>query len=369
MGTSPPTATAAGTVVVPTAVVVKNIPFSVKREQLLQFMATLGLPAPYAFNYHFDNGVFHGLAFANFHTAEETAAVIEHLNGREIAGRKLRVEYKKVSPGQGGLPRAPSSAPELKPRDSARPDPRRPGAAAIETTWQLSPHLGSPLPANLNFNEPQVLDLFTKLLAFKGHAAAVPGTEPEFLISGNPQRYQLEILSTLCKYLGLTELRTQEGVKVVPHHSKDAQHAPNTSPNSGVFANQYSSYTDIPLIAAYTDKNNYTYTSSPIGRESRNINNAPRFNYNEEAQNSQQFNRSALSSAFYDSVNSFGNDRASLLNSSNIHMSLSTKDLLGVHNNHRRASHPWQGGPLNLDENLVSRIGGLEIGAHKNMWS
>jgi RNA recognition motif-containing protein len=83
---------------IPTAIVIKNIPFAVKREQLVQVMTDLRLPLPYAFNYHFDNGVFRGLAFANFTTAEETAVVIEAMNHLELHGRKLRVEYKKMLP-------------------------------------------------------------------------------------------------------------------------------------------------------------------------------------------------------------------------------------------------------------------------------
>lgn len=83
---------------IPTAIVIKNIPFAAKKEQLVQLMTDMNLPLPYAFNYHFDNGVFRGLAFANFTTAEETAAVIEHLNHFELQGRKLRVEYKKMLP-------------------------------------------------------------------------------------------------------------------------------------------------------------------------------------------------------------------------------------------------------------------------------
>lgn len=85
---------------IPTAIVIKNIPFAVKKEQLVGLMTEISLPLPYAFNYHFDNGVFRGLAFANFTTAEETAAVIDRLNGFELQGRKLRVEYKKMLPIQ-----------------------------------------------------------------------------------------------------------------------------------------------------------------------------------------------------------------------------------------------------------------------------
>ena len=83
---------------IPTAIVIKNIPFAVKKEHLVSLMTDLGLPLPYAFNYHFDNGVFRGLAFANFTSADETAAVIDMLNHYDLQGRKLRVEYKKMLP-------------------------------------------------------------------------------------------------------------------------------------------------------------------------------------------------------------------------------------------------------------------------------
>jgi hypothetical protein len=82
--------------VIPTAIVVKNIPFSFPSASLLQIMEELGLVPPYAFNYHYDTGVFRGLAFANFHTPQETDACVAAMNGFEIQGRKLRVEYKKV---------------------------------------------------------------------------------------------------------------------------------------------------------------------------------------------------------------------------------------------------------------------------------
>ncbi|CAG8515756.1 6272_t:CDS:2 [Ambispora gerdemannii] len=83
---------------IPTAIVIKNIPFSIKRDALLAILNNLDIPKPYAFNYHFDNGVFRGLAFANYRTPEETDLVVSALNGYEVSGRKLRVEYKRVLP-------------------------------------------------------------------------------------------------------------------------------------------------------------------------------------------------------------------------------------------------------------------------------
>lgn len=83
---------------IPTAIVIKNIPFAVRKETLASIMLDMHLPQPYAFNYHFDNGVFRGLAFANFQSAEDTRLVIEAMNGMDVHGRKLRVEYKKMLP-------------------------------------------------------------------------------------------------------------------------------------------------------------------------------------------------------------------------------------------------------------------------------
>ncbi|KAF7540737.1 hypothetical protein G7054_g1195 [Neopestalotiopsis clavispora] len=83
---------------IPTAIVIKNIQFQCRKEILQGLMASLNLPQPYAFNYHFDKGVFRGLAFANFSTPEDTSIVIQKMNGLEVMGRKLRVEYKKMLP-------------------------------------------------------------------------------------------------------------------------------------------------------------------------------------------------------------------------------------------------------------------------------
>lgn len=57
----------------------------------------MSIPTPYAFNYHLDQqGSFRGLAFANFRQAADADAVVAALNGFDVQGRKLRVEYKKV---------------------------------------------------------------------------------------------------------------------------------------------------------------------------------------------------------------------------------------------------------------------------------
>jgi hypothetical protein len=84
------------------AIVIKNIPFGVKIEQLKRLMEDLKLPTPYAFNYHFDKeNLFRGLAFANFHHDWEATEVIKVLNGYVISERALRVELKiMLKPGE-----------------------------------------------------------------------------------------------------------------------------------------------------------------------------------------------------------------------------------------------------------------------------
>jgi hypothetical protein len=178
---------------IPTAIVIKNIPFAVKKEQLVQVMTDLGLPLPYAFNYHFDQGVFRGLAFANFTSPEETAVVIQALNHYELHGRKLRVEYKKMLPQaererierekrikrgqleeqhrplQGAQLQTQSSFSSLAsqlPTSSPSPVSSRPLRAPGLTLQDPLPPMSS-FPPDVNFNDPVILDLYSQILIFK----------------------------------------------------------------------------------------------------------------------------------------------------------------------------------------------------------
>lgn len=173
--------------IIPTAIVIKNIPFSVKKDALLTKLSSLDVPAAYAFNYHFDNGVFRGLAFANYRTAEETEIVVNTINGLDIGGRKLRVEYKKV------LPNSNSSTNLAELNNSYSNDNitmsnsnsssllgnNRKKEREIITSPSTSSQLGSPitterrLPSNpdednLDLNDPNVLELYSFLLLFRG---------------------------------------------------------------------------------------------------------------------------------------------------------------------------------------------------------
>ncbi|OAA34982.1 Nucleotide-binding, alpha-beta plait [Metarhizium rileyi] len=159
-----------GDQLIPTAIVIKNIPFAVRKETLATLMLDMNLPQPYAFNYHFDNGVFRGLAFANFQSAEDTRVVIDAMNGMDVHGRKLRVEYKKMLPEaererierekreRRGQLEEQHRAPILHQQSSVQ------SLGGMSQTQQRTPssHLG-----DVDLNDPQCLEFYTELVMFK----------------------------------------------------------------------------------------------------------------------------------------------------------------------------------------------------------
>lgn len=57
--------------------------------------------APQSINLHFDNmGVFRGMAFIKYRLLDDAIKVYEALNGFDVGGRKVRVEYKRKNKGQ-----------------------------------------------------------------------------------------------------------------------------------------------------------------------------------------------------------------------------------------------------------------------------
>lgn len=215
---------------IPTAIVIKNIPFAIKKEQLLDVMTKLGLPLPYAFNYHFDNGVFRGLAFANFTSTDETSAVVNRLNGREIGGRKLRVEYKKMLPAQererierekrekrGQLEEQHRSASNaslaslisVTSTTAATKNLSVTGQSYVSQTERLFaqyPLSTSKLPVpppELDFNDPEVLELYSQLLTYRDDNSKLIF---ELAFPTTLDIHQRKILSLTCQFLNLLEL-------------------------------------------------------------------------------------------------------------------------------------------------------------------
>ncbi|CAO2649583.1 Nn.00g069680.m01.CDS01 [Neocucurbitaria sp. VM-36] len=203
---------------IPTAIVIKNIPFAVKKEQLVQLMTDLRLPLPYAFNYHFDNGVFRGLAFANFTTADETAAVIESMNHFELNGRKLRVEYKKMLP----LAERERIEREKRERRGQLEEQHRPLGGNLQSQpsfSSLASHIpatspspvsamrgGAPPAVDVDLNDPQVLQFYSQLLLFKESPERDSMTFPSTLAP-----LQRRTIHTLAHQLGLAHVSKGTG--------------------------------------------------------------------------------------------------------------------------------------------------------------
>lgn len=187
---------------IPTAIVVKNIPFAIKKEQLTDFMTQLRLPLPYAFNYHFDNGVFRGLAFANFSTPEETALAITTLNGREIGGRKLRVEYKKMLPFQERerIEREKREKRGQLEEQHVSPPPSVPSSAA---SAPASP--GSSF--KIDMNDQETLSMYSTLLLFREDRSR----SDLQIAAGALARPQLKVVSALCDQLELCYSVSDQG--------------------------------------------------------------------------------------------------------------------------------------------------------------
>lgn len=254
--------------IINTAIVVKNIPFAIKKEQLIDFMTQLGLPLPYAFNYHFDNGVFRGLAFANFATAEETAAVITTLNGRELGGRKLRVEYKKMLPFQererierekrerrGQLEEQHQQASHSKQQTQPHSQKFRPDqgsqsihnadvaaqpstSSALGRDFQSAGNvmsLGYAYLSTIDLNDPETIQTFTSLLLFKqdplNSELAIPASYARTLGSAGTN-----ILRVLCRTLDLNASFVEDQGIVISKRV-DLPEGDSNSYLSGIFKN------------------------------------------------------------------------------------------------------------------------------------
>ncbi|KAI1088706.1 hypothetical protein F5B19DRAFT_496104 [Rostrohypoxylon terebratum] len=180
---------------IPTAIVIKNIQFQCRKEILQGLMASMNLPQPYAFNYHFDKGVFRGLAFANFSTAEDTAVVIQKMNGLEVMGRKLRVEYKKMLP-QDERDRIDREKREK--RGQLEEQHRAPLPMHQQSALQALGVSVNKQPSNsplrdVDLNDPTTLEFYTQLTLFKSDPSREvhifsPDVTPE-------QRRQIHILA------------------------------------------------------------------------------------------------------------------------------------------------------------------------------
>lgn len=246
---------------IPTAIVIKNIPFAVKKEQLVGLMTEMGLPLPYAFNYHFDNGVFRGLAFANFTSPDETAAVINFLNHYELQGRKLRVEYKKMLPLQE-RERIEREKRERRGQLEEQHRPMGPGQLhAQDSMSSLSSHLRgvSPSPssqrpmkpgnaldlthetvadiiADVDMNDPATLEFFSQLTLFRSDANREVMIFPPTL-----EPAHRKIIHTLAHSMGLVHTSRGNGEQRQVHVYRTQPGANISPPNSSMSNNFHNS--------------------------------------------------------------------------------------------------------------------------------
>lgn len=152
------------------------------------------LPKPYAFNYHFDNGTFRGLAFANFHSPEETKHVIRALNGYELIGRKLRVEYKKV------LPADQRERIELQKRQKAiQEDPIVAASLRSKPDKKLE----------IDLNDPATLQIYSSLLLFRDDNSPTARTQMAFPPEFSP--HQRRVVHLIAQKLGLDHSSRGDG--------------------------------------------------------------------------------------------------------------------------------------------------------------
>ncbi|KAF8861514.1 hypothetical protein BDZ45DRAFT_740287 [Acephala macrosclerotiorum] len=230
---------------IPTAIVIKNIPFAVKKEQLVALMTDMRLPLPYAFNYHFDNGIFRGLAFANFTTPDETEQVINVMNHLELQGRKLRVEYKKMLPAQE-RERIERDKREKRGQLQEQHQPLAPNQVSNPLHPQASMnslssnhHPTSPSPnsvrgkLDIDLNDPTTLGYYNELLVFKS-------SDRETLIFPSTViPADRRIIHTLAHHMGLEHRSEGQGdtrcVQILKHRANAI------SPPS---SHQYSSYNE-----------------------------------------------------------------------------------------------------------------------------
>eukprot|EP01062_Namystynia_karyoxenos_P066435 TRINITY_DN6035_c2_g2_i2.p1 TRINITY_DN6035_c2_g2~~TRINITY_DN6035_c2_g2_i2.p1 ORF type:complete len:428 (+),score=107.80 TRINITY_DN6035_c2_g2_i2:105-1388(+) len=102
--------------------VLKNLPFALRHDQLMRSLKLLAVSPCYTRYHHDDRGMFKGIAFIKFHcraAAERAKFQIEQL---EVAGRKVRVEFKNkptAASGRHGQP--PRGSPYSPPISATSP--------------------------------------------------------------------------------------------------------------------------------------------------------------------------------------------------------------------------------------------------------
>ncbi|KAJ1986711.1 Peptidyl-prolyl cis-trans isomerase pin4 [Dimargaris cristalligena] len=213
---------------IPTAVVIKNIAFSVKREVLLQTIVALDIPMPYALNYHYEGGVFRGLAFANFRTPEETMIVFATLNGFDLAGRKLKVEYKRMLPADV---EAAKQEARLAHRNSISAGSHYDGPLASANGGGESPLAGTepPTPTSdipINLDDPKTRELYDQIASFRHDKSR---RELELMLTDDNEADLFAVVAAIVERFGLISQVIFSPAS--PQDSPNAANSPSSSPH------------------------------------------------------------------------------------------------------------------------------------------
>ena len=76
--------------------VIKNLPYNMKQATLLQIIACFPEQKPDDVSFHHDSaGFFRGMVFVKFNSLPDAVFVYEHLNGIDVGGRQIKIEYKR----------------------------------------------------------------------------------------------------------------------------------------------------------------------------------------------------------------------------------------------------------------------------------
>ena len=215
-----------------------NIPFALSEEQIIQILSNAGQVVRFRLISNPETGKPRGYGFADFADADSAASAVRNLNGYEISGRKIRVDWptEKDQPGQ--------------PSDQPPPhiDIPQPQAAPAPVLPPLPP--GVDLPPNLKATDaisqtlnslppPQLLDILTQM---KTMAISEPARATEILKAAPQLSYaifQALILMNLVDPKILAQIVEQASAAPKPvqqHQPPPPQMPPQPTPQ------QYPSY-------------------------------------------------------------------------------------------------------------------------------
>jgi RNA recognition motif-containing protein len=76
--------------------VIKNLPYNMKEEKLLNILNAFEDQRPEDVSFHHDSsGTFRGMVFVKYSSVQDAVFVYEHINNIDVGGRPIKIEYKR----------------------------------------------------------------------------------------------------------------------------------------------------------------------------------------------------------------------------------------------------------------------------------